>query len=86
MSIKYDYGSSSKRFGVLDYKNAASAAGGPFGGGMGPGPNPVATEHRAYADPMGLVDSQVLKQKLQTLLVLVLKAELLTKIRWILMQ
>ena len=34
MSIKYDYGSSSKRFGVLDYKNAASAASGPFNGGM----------------------------------------------------
>ena len=56
MSIKYDYGSSSKRFGVLDYKNAASAAGGPFGGGMGPGPNPGGYGAPGLAaDPMGLV-------------------------------
>ena len=55
MSIKYDYGTTSKRFGVLDYKNAASATG-PFGGGMAP--TPGMGEYGApglAADPMGLV-------------------------------
>ena len=56
MSIKYDYGSSSKRFGVLDYKNAANAAGGPFNGGIGPGPTPGGYGAPGLAaDPMGLV-------------------------------
>ena len=56
MSIKYDYGSSSKRFGVLDYKNAASAAGGPFGGGMSASPNQGGYGAPGLAaDPMGLV-------------------------------
>ena len=56
MSIKYDYGSSSKRFGVLDYKNAASAASGPFNGGMSPSPNQGGYGAPGLAaDPMGLV-------------------------------
>ena len=56
MSIKYDYGKTSKRFGVLDYKNAASAAGGPFTGAMGPGPSMGGYGAPGLnADPMGLV-------------------------------
>ena len=56
MSIRYDYGSSSKRFGVLDYKNVASAAGRPFDGGMGPSSTPGSYGVPGVAsDPMGLV-------------------------------
>ena len=53
MSIKYDYGSSSKRFGVLDYKNAASASN-PYGDPMGAGVGGYGAPGQT-ADPMGLV-------------------------------
>lgn len=55
MSIKYDYGSTSRRFGVLDYKNATNAAA-PFAGGMGPESSPGGYGAPGLAaDPMGLV-------------------------------